>query len=141
MHRSVAFSKRASNLRLIEDEAFNGRDIINNLIVYENGQEEFDFLRADKINAGIQLSSKLEKYFLKIGINSERSMKFQKELQSCVSGYRDIYKQLTNQPLSQELISSFILPKNKSIEISLSSDESDFELIHQKKMIALDYDE
>ncbi|GFT15826.1 hypothetical protein TNCV_3314341 [Trichonephila clavipes] len=36
---------------LIEDEAFNDSDIINNLIDYEDGQEVPDSLRADKIYA------------------------------------------------------------------------------------------
>ncbi|GFS96342.1 hypothetical protein TNCV_16881 [Trichonephila clavipes] len=35
------------------------------------------------------------KAFLKIDTDSERRMEFQKELRSCMSGYRDIYKQLT----------------------------------------------
>ncbi|PRD27874.1 UNVERIFIED_CONTAM: hypothetical protein NCL1_34113 [Trichonephila clavipes] len=67
-------------------------------------------------------------------------IKFKKELQSLSSraGYRDIYKQLTIQPSSEKLISYFMLPKNKSIEIVPSSNESDFELIHYR---ALDYDE
>ncbi|GFX66832.1 uncharacterized protein TNCV_3049301 [Trichonephila clavipes] len=55
-----------------------------------------------------------------------------------ISSYRDIYKQQTTRPSSQKLISYFMLPENKSIEIVPSSDESDFELIHHR---ALDYDE
>ncbi|GFT17930.1 uncharacterized protein TNCV_4910891 [Trichonephila clavipes] len=45
---SVAFSQHFSNPRLIEDETFNDSNIINNLIDYEDGQEEPDSLRADK---------------------------------------------------------------------------------------------
>ncbi|GFT68888.1 uncharacterized protein TNCV_1804221 [Trichonephila clavipes] len=103
--RSIAFSQRTSSTHLIEDEIFSDNDIINNLIGYEDGHEEPDSLRADKINAGIQLSNKAEKHFLKIDTNSERSLKFQIELRSCVSGYRDVHKQLTNQPSSQKFIS------------------------------------
>ncbi|GFV61224.1 hypothetical protein TNCV_500161 [Trichonephila clavipes] len=40
--------QRSSSLRLIEDETFNDSGIINNLIDYEDGQEEPDSLRADK---------------------------------------------------------------------------------------------
>lgn len=126
---------------MIEDETVNDSDIINNLIDYEDGQEEPDSITADKIYAGIQLSNKLEKHFLKIDTNAERSLKFQKELRSCISGYRDVYKQLTNRPSSQKLITDFMVPRNKSIEIVSSSDESDFEPIHHKKMRVLDYDE
>ncbi|GFW81070.1 hypothetical protein TNCV_4804381 [Trichonephila clavipes] len=46
-----------------------------------------------------------------------------------------------NQPSSQKLITYFMVPKNKSIEIEYSSDGSDFELIHHRKMRDLDYDE
>ncbi|GFX53712.1 uncharacterized protein TNCV_1596581 [Trichonephila clavipes] len=45
---SVAFSQRSSSPRLIEHETFNDSDIINNLMDYEDGQEEPDSLRADK---------------------------------------------------------------------------------------------
>ncbi|GFX69104.1 uncharacterized protein TNCV_4946031 [Trichonephila clavipes] len=63
---SVGFSERSSSPRLIEDETLNDYDIINNLIDYVDGQEEPDSLRADKMYAGIQPSSKLGKRFLKI---------------------------------------------------------------------------
>ncbi|GFS91576.1 uncharacterized protein TNCV_1139891 [Trichonephila clavipes] len=79
--RSIPFSRRTSSPHLIIDETFNDRDIINNLIDYEDGQEE-----PDKTYAGIQLSNQLEKHFLKICTNPERSLKFQKELQLCISG-------------------------------------------------------
>ncbi|GFT23090.1 uncharacterized protein TNCV_1858361 [Trichonephila clavipes] len=45
---SVAFSQRSRSPHLIEDETFNDSDIINNLIDYEDGQEEPDYLRVDK---------------------------------------------------------------------------------------------
>ncbi|GFU62185.1 hypothetical protein TNCV_2474161 [Trichonephila clavipes] len=63
-----------------------------------------------------------------------------KELRSCISGYRDIYKQLMRQSSSQKLNIDFMVPKNKSMENVSSSDESDFELTHHRKMRALDYD-
>ncbi|GFX20927.1 uncharacterized protein TNCV_79821 [Trichonephila clavipes] len=44
----VAFSQRSSSPRLIEEENFNDSDIVNNLIDYEDGQEEPDSLRVDK---------------------------------------------------------------------------------------------
>ncbi|GFT68869.1 hypothetical protein TNCV_4846731 [Trichonephila clavipes] len=45
---------------LIEDETSNDSDIIKNLIDYEDGQEEPDFWRRIKIEAGIQLSKNYE---------------------------------------------------------------------------------
>ncbi|GFU67061.1 uncharacterized protein TNCV_4969101 [Trichonephila clavipes] len=85
-------------------------DIFNNFIDYEDGQEELDSLRVNKIYAEIQLSNKSEKHFVKIDTNAGRSLKFQIELRSCISGYRDIYKQLTTRFSSQKLICYFMLP-------------------------------
>ncbi|GFX59765.1 hypothetical protein TNCV_1778041 [Trichonephila clavipes] len=48
-------SLNLGSLRLIEDETFNGSDIMNNLIDYEDEQEEPDSLRVDKIYAGLRL--------------------------------------------------------------------------------------
>ncbi|GFU38394.1 uncharacterized protein TNCV_2433701 [Trichonephila clavipes] len=98
-----------------------------------DGQEKPYSLIMDEIYANIQLSNKLGMPFLKIDTNSERGMAFQKELRSRISGYSNKYKQLTNRPSSQKLISYFRMPKNKSIEIASSKDESDFELIHHKR--------
>ncbi|GFU71858.1 hypothetical protein TNCV_1627991 [Trichonephila clavipes] len=67
--------------------------------------------------------------------------KFQNELQSSISDYRDIYKKLSNRPSSPKFLSFFMVPKNKSIEIVSSSDERGFEVIHHRKMNTLDYDE
>ncbi|GFX18627.1 uncharacterized protein TNCV_3310881 [Trichonephila clavipes] len=99
----VAFSQRTHSLNWIEDEAFKDNETINNLIDYEDGQEEADSFRVDKIYAGIQLFNKLEKYFLKIDSHSERSMRFQEEFQPFISDCRDIYKQVTILLSSQKL--------------------------------------
>ncbi|GFW52184.1 uncharacterized protein TNCV_2426311 [Trichonephila clavipes] len=74
--RSIAFSQHTSSTHLIDDETFNDSDIINTLIDYEDGQEEPDSLRVDKIYPGMQLSNKLETHFLKIDTSSERRLKF-----------------------------------------------------------------
>ncbi|GFW12486.1 uncharacterized protein TNCV_817391 [Trichonephila clavipes] len=115
---SIDFSLRASGMHLIEDETLNDRYTINNLINYEDGQEEPDSLRADKIYIlGSSFPTNRKNIFLKQVPNSERSLKFQKELRSCISGYHDVYQQLTNRPSSQKIITYFMVPKNKSIEI------------------------
>ncbi|GFU86441.1 uncharacterized protein TNCV_1417931 [Trichonephila clavipes] len=67
----IAFSQCVSCTRLIEDETVNDKDIINNLINYEDGEARPDSLTADKIYAAIQLSNKPKKHFLKIDTNSE----------------------------------------------------------------------
>ncbi|GFW79823.1 uncharacterized protein TNCV_2590431 [Trichonephila clavipes] len=105
---------------------FNDCGSINNVIDYVDEQEESDSLWADKIYAGIRLSNNLGKHFLKIDTISERSMKFQKDLRSRIPGYRDSYKQLISRLSPQKTISYFMVPKNKSIEIVSSNDESDF---------------
>ncbi|GFW93975.1 hypothetical protein TNCV_4812931 [Trichonephila clavipes] len=51
--RTIAFSQSTSSTHLIGEETFNDNDIINNLIDYEDGNEEMDSLRADTICAGI----------------------------------------------------------------------------------------
>ncbi|GFY14488.1 uncharacterized protein TNCV_1315421 [Trichonephila clavipes] len=62
---SVAFSQRSCSPHLIEDETFNESDIINNLIDYENGQEELDSLRADKNVQGSSFPRNWKNIFLK----------------------------------------------------------------------------
>ncbi|GFU51203.1 uncharacterized protein TNCV_966911 [Trichonephila clavipes] len=138
--RSVAFSQRANSLRLIEDEFFQDSDIINNLVDYEV-QQEPDSLRVDKIYAGIQVSRKLEKHFLKIDTNSERSMKFQKELRSRISGYRDIYNQLTNRPSRKNIALTLWCLKINQLKWYLQVTKAILNLIHHRKMSALGYDE
>ncbi|PRD21518.1 UNVERIFIED_CONTAM: hypothetical protein NCL1_51513 [Trichonephila clavipes] len=92
----AAFTLRSSSPRLIEDETFNDSDIMNNFIVYED-------------------------------IPIKKMCKIPKRASTpCTSGYRNIYKQLSTRSSSQKLISYFMLPKNKPIEIVPSSDESDF---------------
>ncbi|GFW02457.1 hypothetical protein TNCV_2454741 [Trichonephila clavipes] len=49
MNQEFAFFQLSSSPRLIEDETFNDSDIMNNLIDSEDGQEEPDSLRVDKI--------------------------------------------------------------------------------------------
>ncbi|GFV88571.1 uncharacterized protein TNCV_1243811 [Trichonephila clavipes] len=63
---SVAFSQRSSSPRLIEDETFNDSDIINNLIDYEDRQEEPDSLREDKNMQGSSFPKNLKSIFLKL---------------------------------------------------------------------------
>ncbi|XP_069964571.1 tigger transposable element-derived protein 1-like [Bactrocera oleae] len=126
-------------IEMIEDETVNDSDIIDNFTDHEDGQEEPEYITADKIYAGIQLCSKLEKHFLKIDNNSQRSLKFQKEIRLCISGYRDVYQQLTKRPSSQKLI-TYMLTKHKSTVVA-SSDESDYEPVHRKNMRVWNYDE
>ncbi|GFU03165.1 hypothetical protein TNCV_2720711 [Trichonephila clavipes] len=88
---STAVSQRTSSTHLIENETFNDSDIINNLIDYEDGHDTLF-----EIGYNIPWDPVLEqigKAFIKIDTNSERSLKFQNEFRSCISGYHDVYKQ------------------------------------------------
>ncbi|GFW23700.1 uncharacterized protein TNCV_2032431 [Trichonephila clavipes] len=62
--RSFAFAQRSSSPLLIEDETFNDSDIINNLMDYEDGQEE-DYLRADKNMQGSSFPTNWKSIVLK----------------------------------------------------------------------------
>ncbi|GFU70800.1 uncharacterized protein TNCV_1851231 [Trichonephila clavipes] len=77
--RSIAISQRYSSTHLTENETFNDSDNINNLTDYEDGHDEPDSLRAETINAGVQLSNRSENHFFKIDTNPEKSLKFQNE--------------------------------------------------------------
>ncbi|GFT00714.1 uncharacterized protein TNCV_3114031 [Trichonephila clavipes] len=63
--RGIAFPQRSSSQHLIEDETFNDSDVINNLIDYEDGQEESDSLRTDKNMQGFCFPTNWKSIFLK----------------------------------------------------------------------------
>ncbi|GFY25159.1 uncharacterized protein TNCV_2482801 [Trichonephila clavipes] len=96
---------------MIEDVTFNDSDIMNTLIDSEDGPEEPDYLRVDKMYGGIQLSNKSETHFLSVNANCGKSLKFQKELRSCIAGYRYVHKQLTNRSSPQKRCTYFMVPK------------------------------
>ena len=132
-------------VEMIQDETVRDDDIINYVTDVTDGQEEPDCMTADKIYAGLQLCHKLECHFLAIDANSERTSKFQKELQSCISGYRDIYKRQVKQQSSEKVITDYMLTEKKSIlnecQVVSSSDESDFEpVFHSKVRVLSDYE-
>jgi len=128
-------------VEMIQDEAVRDNDILNYVTDVTDRQEEPDCMTADKIYAGLQLCHKLECHFLAIDNNSERSSEFQKQLHSCISGYRDLYKRLVKQQSSQRLITDYVLTEKKptlnECEVVSSSEESDFEPVYHKKVRVL----
>ncbi|XP_037941188.1 tigger transposable element-derived protein 1-like [Teleopsis dalmanni] len=128
--------------KIIEDGSYSPEQIF----IAKLKQEEPETITAGNIYAGLQICNKLENHFLAIDGNSKRALKFQKELQSCISGYRNIYKRLVKQRLSQKLITDYItiqkkpnLNECKGLSIS---DESDFEEACDKKFrVSLDDEE
>ncbi|GFV74426.1 tigger transposable element-derived protein 1 [Trichonephila clavipes] len=88
---------------LLVDDALSDNDIIDltlDLTVDgvvglkgDNDEEEKSTpLTGELIQEGLQLCSKLEYHFLINAPNSERASKLQRELQNCMSGYRELYK-------------------------------------------------
>ncbi|GFY30160.1 thromboxane-A synthase [Trichonephila clavipes] len=62
---SVSFSQRSISTRLIDDETFNDSNIINNLIDYEDRQEELDSLKVDENIKGSSFPTHWKSIFLK----------------------------------------------------------------------------
>ncbi|GFW73773.1 uncharacterized protein TNCV_1542271 [Trichonephila clavipes] len=60
---TVVFSQHSSTPILIEGETFNKSDSLNNLIDYEDGQEEPDSLRVDKNMLGSNFTTKWKSIF------------------------------------------------------------------------------
>ncbi|GFX73153.1 hypothetical protein TNCV_4502321 [Trichonephila clavipes] len=97
--RSIAFSQCTSYTHLTEDETFNSSDIINHFMDYEDGQQERVDLREwiRYIYRGTNPTNRKSICF-KNSTNPVRSLESPKELRSCISGYRNVHKQLTNRP-------------------------------------------
>ncbi|XP_037959089.1 tigger transposable element-derived protein 1-like [Teleopsis dalmanni] len=82
---------------MIHDETVRDYDVINYVTDITDQQGEPETITADKIYAGLKLCGKLESHFLENDNNAKRTSEFQKGLQSCISGYRDVYKRLVKQ--------------------------------------------
>ncbi|UYV76289.1 hypothetical protein LAZ67_13003275 [Cordylochernes scorpioides] len=113
-------------------------DIIS--IAKEIGGEGFDDFG---LREGLQLSGKLEIFFIQNDNDVERALKFQRDLKFCMSGYRELYKELVKP--SQRLITDYLVKEKKITEVPKealpcrsddvilsSSDESDLAPIHKR---------
>ncbi|GFS74099.1 tigger transposable element-derived protein 1 [Trichonephila clavipes] len=82
----------------------------------DNDEEEKSTpLPGKLIQEGLQLCSKLENHFLINDPNSERASKLQRELQNCMSGYRELYKKI-KESSSQSLITDYIVRKGRATQ-------------------------
>ncbi|GFX44861.1 tigger transposable element-derived protein 1 [Trichonephila clavipes] len=89
---------------LLVDDALSGNDIdltldltVDGVVGLEGDNDEEEKstpLTGKLIQEGLQLCSKLENHFLINDPNSERASKLQRELQNCMSGYRELYKKI-----------------------------------------------
>ncbi|GFV05345.1 tigger transposable element-derived protein 1 [Trichonephila clavipes] len=112
---------------LLVDDALSDNDIIDlTLDLYitvdgvvglegDNDEDEKSTPLTGKLIQGLQLCSKLENHFLSNDPNSERASKLQRELQNCMSGYRELYKKI-KESSSQSLISDDIVRKGRAAQ-------------------------
>ncbi|GFW65928.1 tigger transposable element-derived protein 1 [Trichonephila clavipes] len=111
---------------LLVDDVLSDNDIIDlslDLTVHgvvglesDNDEEEKSIpLTGKSIQEGLQLCSKLENHFLINDPNFERAPKLQRELQNCMSGYRELYKKII-ESLSQSLITDYIVRKGRATQ-------------------------
>ncbi|GFV51188.1 uncharacterized protein TNCV_721031 [Trichonephila clavipes] len=111
---------------LLVDDALSDNDIIDltldltvdGVIGLEGDNDEEEKLTpltGKLIQEGLQLCSKLENHFLINDPNSERASKLQRELQNCMSGYRELYKKI-KESSSQSLITDYIVRKGRATQ-------------------------
>ncbi|GFT85961.1 tigger transposable element-derived protein 1 [Trichonephila clavipes] len=82
----------------------------------DNDEEEKSTpLTGKLIQEVLQLCSKLENHFLINDPNSERASKLQRELQNCMSGYRELYKKI-KESSSKSLITDNIVRKGRATQ-------------------------
>ncbi|UYV81315.1 DNAH6 [Cordylochernes scorpioides] len=135
---------------LLVDEALNDDDILESMVVTTKDFETVDSELEDVtpldeklLWEGLQLSGKLEFFFIQNDNDVERALKFQRDLKFCMSGYRELYKELVKP--SQRLITDYLVKEKKITEVPKealpcrsddvilsSSDESDLAPIHKR---------
>ncbi|UYV82210.1 hypothetical protein LAZ67_21001340 [Cordylochernes scorpioides] len=136
---------------LLVDEALNDYDILESMVdttkdfeTVDSEVEDVTPLDEKLLREGLQLSGKLENIFIQNDNDVERALKFQRDLKFCMSGYRELYKELVKP--SQRLITDYLVKEKKITEVPKealpcrsddvilsSSDESDLAPIHKRK--------
>ncbi|GFV43928.1 uncharacterized protein TNCV_1669431 [Trichonephila clavipes] len=109
---------------LLVDDALSDNDIIDLTLdltvdgvvgLEGDDEEEKSTPLTGKLIQGLQLCSKLENHFLINDPNSERASKLKRELQNCMSGYRELYKKI-KEFSSQSLITDYIVRKGRATQ-------------------------
>ncbi|GFU91055.1 tigger transposable element-derived protein 1 [Trichonephila clavipes] len=135
---------------LLVDEALNDDNILESMVditkdletVDSEPEEDVTPLDEKLLREGLQLSGKLANFFIQNDNDVERALKFQRDLKFCMSGYRELYKELVP---SQSLITDYLVKEKKITEVPeealpcrsddvilSSSDESDLAPIHKR---------
>ncbi|GFU27732.1 tigger transposable element-derived protein 1 [Trichonephila clavipes] len=106
---------------LLVDEALNDDDILESMVditkdletVDSEPEENVTPLDEKLLREGLQLSGKLANFFIQNDNDVERALKFQRDLKFCMSGYRELYKELVP---SQSLITDYLVKEKKSLK-------------------------
>ncbi|UYV61603.1 hypothetical protein LAZ67_1005513 [Cordylochernes scorpioides] len=106
---------------LLVDEALNDDDILESMVdttkdfeTVDSELEDVTPLDEKLLRKGLQLSGKLENFFIQNDNDVERALKFQRDLKFCMSGYRELYKELVKP--SQRLITDYLVKEKKSLK-------------------------
>ncbi|UYV63165.1 hypothetical protein LAZ67_2003329 [Cordylochernes scorpioides] len=104
---------------LLVDEALNDDDILESMVdttkdfeTVDSELEDVTPLDEKLLREGLQLSGKLEIFFIQNDNDVERALKFQRDLKFCMSGYRELYKELVKP--SQRLITDYLVKEKKN---------------------------
>ncbi|UYV68891.1 hypothetical protein LAZ67_6001499 [Cordylochernes scorpioides] len=107
---------------LLVDEALNDDDILESMVdttkdfeTVDSELEDVTPLDEKLLREGLQLSGKLENFFIQNDNDVERALKFQRDLKFCMSGYRELYKELVKP--SQRLITDYLVKEKKITEV------------------------
>ncbi|GFS73501.1 tigger transposable element-derived protein 1 [Trichonephila clavipes] len=102
---------------LLVDEALNDDDILESMVditkdleTVDSEPEDVTPLDEKLLREGLQLSGKLANFFIQNDNDVERALKFQRDLKFCMSGYRELYKELVP---SQSLITDYLVKEKK----------------------------
>ncbi|UYV80287.1 hypothetical protein LAZ67_18002301 [Cordylochernes scorpioides] len=121
---------------LLVDEALNDDDILESMV---DTTKDFE-----TVDSELEDVTPLDEKLLREGLQlSERALKFQRDLKFCMSGYRELYKELVKP--SQRLITDYLVKEKKITEVPKealpcrsddvilsSNDESDLAPIHKR---------
>ena len=88
---------------------------INEIDSSSDEYNEVNILTLKKLQEGLDLAKKLELLFLDADPCAERSRKFKRELQNCLSPYQEIYKKVFLGLFNSTLINSIVLALFNSV--------------------------
>ncbi|GFU24806.1 uncharacterized protein TNCV_5008891 [Trichonephila clavipes] len=85
-------------------------DITKDLETVDSEPEEDVTPLDEKLLQGRPSTGKLANFFIQNDNDVERALKFQRDLKFCMSGYRELYKELVP---SQSLITDYLVKRKK----------------------------